>query len=275
MDWIRQHKEALIISGVGLLIVTLLWTFLPRSLGSSYTSLDDRGALGDTYGPVTALFTGFALIALIVTISLQTKELRLQKDELKQGREELELTRKEIKKQGETFELQRFESTLFHLIKVLVDGFDGLSWYSNGPIVTGSRAVKEIVAEFRGTISNALRDKEESSEEVSGPDHRLIIQDAFSSVALDMMHCIRQVNAILKFINESDIDRKQQYANFLKVQLSSDFLTLLAYHYIYFYLDYQYDGLVALIDEYEILDRMNPHALVDTYHRQIIYRDRM
>ena len=63
-----------------------LWHWLPGYLTSSHSSIITRGAYGDTYGSVTALFTGLPL-RVIVTIFLQTRELREQRKELKAQRE--------------------------------------------------------------------------------------------------------------------------------------------------------------------------------------------
>jgi len=56
------------------------------------------------FGVVNALFSGLALAGVIFTIFLQSKELSLQRDELKQTRS--------------VFEKQQFESTFFQLLKL-------------------------------------------------------------------------------------------------------------------------------------------------------------
>ena len=56
-----------------------------------YLSTDVRGTLGDMFGAVNALFSGFAFLGVIYAILLQKTELRLQ-------REELAMTRAELKK---------------------------------------------------------------------------------------------------------------------------------------------------------------------------------
>lgn len=49
-----------------------------------------KGAYGDSFGPLTSLFTGLAFSGLIVTILLQKNELSLLSKELSDQREEFE-----------------------------------------------------------------------------------------------------------------------------------------------------------------------------------------
>lgn len=55
----------------------------------SFESWEQRGAFGDMFGAVNALFSGLAFAGVIYAILLQTKELELQREELKLTREEL------------------------------------------------------------------------------------------------------------------------------------------------------------------------------------------
>jgi len=70
-----------------------------------------RGTFGDMFGSVNALFSGLAFAGIILTILLQRKELKLQ-------REELRSTRAEFETQNETLKLQRFENTFFSILNL-------------------------------------------------------------------------------------------------------------------------------------------------------------
>jgi Putative phage abortive infection protein len=70
-----------------------------------------RGTFGDMFGSINALFSGLALAGIILTILLQRKELKLQREELRD-------TRTEFETQNETLKLQRFESTFFNLLNL-------------------------------------------------------------------------------------------------------------------------------------------------------------
>jgi hypothetical protein len=78
----------------------------------------DPGAFGDMFGSINALFSGLAFAGIIITIILQSQELKEQRRELK-------LTRREFKKQNKTMTLQRFENffaTMLTSIERLDDG---------------------------------------------------------------------------------------------------------------------------------------------------------
>ncbi len=69
--------------------VVLLWLL---SLMAIYWIGDDwsiRGTIGDTFGAVNALFSGLAFAALVYTIILQRREIRLNRSEIELNRREL------------------------------------------------------------------------------------------------------------------------------------------------------------------------------------------
>ncbi|WP_059052221.1 hypothetical protein [Paenibacillus senegalimassiliensis] len=71
---------------------------------------DFRGAAGDMFGAVNALFSGFAFAGLIYTISVQRQELKEQKRAIEMQTEELSLQRKAIEMQTEELRMQREEA---------------------------------------------------------------------------------------------------------------------------------------------------------------------
>ncbi|MCD9491387.1 hypothetical protein GLP30_11840 [Photobacterium phosphoreum] len=83
----KTMKNAAITMSVLWLLTWLLLCFKP----------DVRGTIGDMFGAVNALFSGFAFLGVIYAILLQRTELALQ-------REELSLTRGELKKSADAQE---------------------------------------------------------------------------------------------------------------------------------------------------------------------------
>lgn len=61
---------------------------------------NDRGTFCDMFGGINALFSGLAFCGIIITILLQSKELKLQRDEIKANRDELIRTTEVQKQQG-------------------------------------------------------------------------------------------------------------------------------------------------------------------------------
>jgi len=75
-----------VISSVIVYAVILLWLTWPIS---EY-SINKSGVFGDSFGLLTALFSGLAFSGVIITILLQKEELKLQRQELSNSRIEFE-----------------------------------------------------------------------------------------------------------------------------------------------------------------------------------------
>lgn len=91
-------------------IILVLGIYFLRFHGPLSNSQTIWGAFGDFIGGVlNPLFSFLALIALLITISIQSKELRLTRDEL-------EKSSLALSQQSESLDLQNFENRFFSLI---------------------------------------------------------------------------------------------------------------------------------------------------------------
>jgi hypothetical protein len=93
----------------GVFAAWLVYAFLLYKLSGDWSH---RGAFGDMFGAINALFSGLAFAGIIFTILLQREELKLQREELKLTRTELtrtasaqEASQKELSKQAETLQI--------------------------------------------------------------------------------------------------------------------------------------------------------------------------
>ena len=118
----------LMISGVFFITVAYAVFLICITWPISDKSIIKAGVFGDSFGILTALFSGLAFSGLIGTILLQKKELFFQRKELELQRKELKITRqefekqtKQFEKQSETFIQQTFENTFFQLIVLHTD----------------------------------------------------------------------------------------------------------------------------------------------------------
>ncbi len=82
-----NSNRLIIISVLTILFVLGLWVLNFILLKDQ--SNDSKEAFGGMFGPINALFSGLAFSGVIITIILQSKELALQRLELKDTREEL------------------------------------------------------------------------------------------------------------------------------------------------------------------------------------------
>lgn len=98
------------------IILLLVWPIEELSLQSA-------GTFGDSFGVLTAFFSGLAFAGLIGTLLLQRDELRLQ-------REELQLTRVELRRsslaQGEQVEALR-ETAMLNALATLTAAYTDIS----------------------------------------------------------------------------------------------------------------------------------------------------
>lgn len=69
------------------------------------------GTFGDSFGALNTLFSGFAFAGIIISIFLQSKEL-------KATREEVQEQKKEFERQTKIFKKQAFENTFFQMLNL-------------------------------------------------------------------------------------------------------------------------------------------------------------
>tara|TARA_R100001369_G_scaffold23165_1_gene42515 strand:+ start:316 stop:1233 length:918 start_codon:yes stop_codon:yes gene_type:complete len=121
--------------GILSIIILSMWIanffIMPHFFGGSSSDLSNAGAVGDMFGSLTALFSGLAFAGLITTLFMQRVELTLQRKELSQTRE--------------VFKIQRFENTLFGLMKLLNDHVNSIEISNRdlGYIIAGGRHLDE------------------------------------------------------------------------------------------------------------------------------------
>ena len=265
-----SRRKGLQAIGIGIVIgIVVLWWTVPQLLTDGYPCMADRGAYGDTYGPVTALFTGLAFAFLTFTVYLQHEELGLQRKELEHAVAALE-------EQSTTMGLQRFENTFFQLMRVHTEAVSALS------MRVGTTAQKE---EGRRCLWRKRRDLEDELEgfhvdeleiDMRLEGYRRWIANGCEKVLHNrrsephLGHYFRQLYHIIKFVDESELEdqAKCEYANLAKAQLDNDELMLLAY-----------SGLSAhgknfkpLIEKYSLLANLAPGSLLHKEHSDLYSR---
>jgi hypothetical protein len=112
---------------IGAVVVFIVGVFMHYYFHFNVDSNSDQqnwGTFGDYIGgTLNPILSFLSLMALLGTIVLQSKELKLTRKELKQTRQELsrsakaqKATKEILDKQSETLERQQFESTFFSLL---------------------------------------------------------------------------------------------------------------------------------------------------------------
>lgn len=218
----KEEKIHLLFLLFGLILIAwvLSWFLIQYFIDKS----PERGAFGDQFGSVNALFSGFALAGILYTIMLQKKELALQ-------RIELEDTRKEFQTQNMTLKKQRFENTFFNLLSLHNEIVDKLSIN----IFDGSYLQRKF---FEGAIKQ-LRFK---SNELEYYIYSFFLKLDISEVNIFFTDKTQNYE-FLKKLDEDEIKHmkslsKEDLDAYLKISIEEKYEKIVK-DYMAFYLDYQ------------------------------------
>ena len=228
-----------------LIPVLLIWFLLPIFLTELYCiiTIEERGAYGDMYGSVNALFTALAFAGVIVTLVFQRKELELTRIELSGQREELASQKEQLKIQNETSKKQQFENTFFSLLRTNIDIVSGLVTMDAGQVrFTG----KKCLSVQKGMLHHYIR---------SGFPINESFDKLFENDEPHLGHYFRQLYNIIKFVDEEggeEQEDRMRYANFMKAQLNNDELVLIAYNG----LSVHGEKFKSLIEKYGLLENV-------------------
>lgn len=250
----------------------------------------ERGTFGDMFGSVNALFSGLALAGIILTILLQRKELKLQ-------REELQDTRAEFETQNETLKLQRFENTFFNLLNQqhqIVNAID-FRYYKTkekerrsfrmrtlSATVDQPSEEKEVVIingrdVFRYLYNQMIGDlkKDEKSYEKIYPTH-------YERAQTDFGHYFRSLYRMIKIVHETDffydisqVSQEQifaikyKYISIIRAQLSDYELLWLFYNCLS---ENGIEKFKPLIEEYSLFKNLPKRLLAYSNHISL-YKD--
>lgn len=220
-------------------ILVNIWPIDSKTLGQA-------GVFGDSFGALTSLFSALAFGCIIITIWQQQEELRI--------------TRQEIKE-------QQFENILLRMLdihnKIIAD------------IDLRSMTTGEITSSGRDcfyTMYNSLGDEYDSLSSLSNNEEERInkaYEQFFGDRQKDLGHYFRFLYNIFKFIDSSfeetanDENRKKQFTNLVRAQLSDYELLILFYNCLCIYGKEHFKPLVV---KFEVFDNLPSHLLLDELH---------
>lgn len=220
------------------IICTYLITLIYLTYPISQYSIEKAGQLGDSFGILNSLFSGLGFIALVLTIYLQQQDFRNSKKEI---------------------EKQNFENTFFKMLelynnvakdlilerpKIYTDIFfpDGTEKFSYTNYKIGEKLLFRGEKNFKGkeVIIELLKIytvyKNKFYDEVINKyskkiDYRITIYEDFHKEFENIIgHYFGTIYQILKFINNSNIENKEDYSNLFRAQFSKSELELLFHH---------------------------------------------
>ncbi|MDQ2069923.1 putative phage abortive infection protein [Natronospira bacteriovora] len=173
--------------------------------------------VGGLLGPIFALL---ALIALLITLRLQSKELRVSSEELRNSAQALA-------EQSRSLNVQNFENRFFNMLSLHHQIVDAMDLRSNG----------KITAEGRDCLRVFYRRLRSGLNEVARGDHLShldgvceVYERFYTKNGHELGHYFRNIYRILKYIDESGVENKKDYAGILRAQLSNHELALIFYN---------------------------------------------
>jgi hypothetical protein len=195
----------------------LTWYFLVHD--------PDRGTFGDMFGSVNALFSGLAFAALIYTIFLQRRELKLHHQEIELTHREVKAQVEQLQAQNETLKKRSFEDTFFELLRLQNDITNSIDLNAaNGHVVKGRDCFKFIYEKLS---------KVWKTRDLKGVDEKERINRTYlafyAEYESEFGPYFSNLYNVIKFVDISDAERKKLYTNFVRAQLSSFELVMIFY----------------------------------------------
>lgn len=234
---------------------------------------DVWGQFGDYIGgTLNPLFSLTALLALLYTIVLQSRELKHSTIQLAKSAEALE-------KQNLVLRKQNFEATFFQLLRLYNDVVQELhiTLDATDPLMYGGprRKVKHEDRQCLAALHDVLI-AEHLSLVVRGDSTKPkvdALNDAYHEFYSKYGHLIghyfRTIYNVVKIVERSEMsdELKRDYTNILRAQLSKYELGLLLYNCLS---TYGRDKMFPLVKKYALLKHLEDEVLADPTDRSLV-----
>ena len=199
-----------------LIVVVSLWLLTPFIIkGVIYSEIDKAGQFGDMFGAINALFSGLALIGVIVAIFLQ--------------RRELDYTRMEMVNQTTTFNRQRFQDSFFQLLKIQTNFVQNSEEYiTGGQNIIPFNAFKQVITDFEQERKFDLTDKWQ---------HKDVEEDfckAYKKLAPFLDAYLFRLETLMILVHRSNIEDKEFFVEIIRGSMTEEeveFVTLTNNYY--------------------------------------------
>jgi len=243
----------LFIGVIALVIGGITITLYAQQFGNSISEKHGLWAeFGDYIGGVLgSIFAFFGLIALLLTLWIQGRELRRSVEALRD--------------QNNSIKLQSFENRFFNMVSLHHEIVNGIDLRTKGEVTSSGRdCLKVFYERLKKEFEPALR-----GDHLKYKDGLLSGYEKFyEKHAHELGHYFRNIYRILKFIDESDVPSKTEYSGILRAQLSNPELALLFYNGI----TVRGDKLKPLAEKYALFENLEPNQLAQKNEDSKFYK---
>lgn len=220
-----------------------------------------RGTFGDKFGAINSLFSGLAFAGIIFTIMLQRKELELQ-------RRELEETRDVFITQNTMLSQEKSENTFFQLLNLfntIVNNIDLRSKQSKNEVIsTGRDCFETFYNKFKLYLNQSNKEKANSfSADWTLEEALTAYTVLYNNNESDLSHYFRTLYHIIKFVENSNLENKNQYTAIVRAQLSSYEQALLFYNCLH---SNGNEKFKPLIENYALFKNLNTSLILRENH---------
>lgn len=233
--------------------------------------------LGDFLGGSVASLWSLAGLFFIYVAFLGQKqqllnqqlELMYSQLEVKHTRLELAGQKEEMKEQNLTLRQQKFENTFFQLINLfssIVNSLDLRSRQTKAVTTSGRECFDIFYKRLRSHLTTIVYGGASSNDNLSNATIQQTIQAydiLYRNEKSDLSHYFRTIYHIYKFIDQSDIENKKQYASIARAQLSSYEQILLFYNCLH---ENGRDKFKPYIEKYAVFKNIDDSLLINDNH---------
>jgi hypothetical protein len=220
MSWLKKFLQRFIfvfLCSIPFIFVSLLWWKYPTWIVHEWmfekllvgkVFAPSLGEFGDVYGALNTLFSGLAFSGVIISIVLQSIELRAT-------RKEMNSQVLQFEQQTEAMQKQVFESSFFSMMNL------------HNQISSGLRSEDKFKILFEN-LNFVAKDTHHHGKTLI--EHLNSVYEIFMGKAYsDIGHYFRYIYQIMKFIDKSKLSEgeKSIYMNILRAQFSNYELLLL------------------------------------------------
>lgn len=257
------------ILGFIILIAAFIF-FNNKEVYNSNLKIDDEkfGNFGSFIsGAVGVVWSLVSVLLFYLTLRLQRKELVFQREELELTRKELQGQKEQMIQQNSTLIHQRFETTFFQLLNIHSEIVNAMDLRKSGDttqvVAIGRDCFGTFLYRLKVTIGQETKKSgrkyfESTEDEILNGYIRF-----FEANQNDLGHYFRHLYHIIKFVDQSEIEDKKRYTNFVRAQLSSDELVVLFYNCLS---EYGSEKFKPLIEKYSLLKNMNKSMVLSQEH---------
>lgn len=212
---IEKIKEIAIVAGSGILILATWWGsgfWINENINPDY-----RGIVGDMFGAVNALFSGLAFAGLIYTITVQRKELSLQREAIQMQTKELEAQHIETSRSADQLQIQQ-ELMNYQLVLATV----------NDLVKLKNSLAEEVKKTYRNHTDNIFYRWSANIKELN----KLVrFPDELKDVQKNLKQYEESYFFLLQFVLDSKLPEEQtrNLKQIIKINMSDDEINILTH----------------------------------------------